>query len=226
MRYLLVAESVEDLLSLPNDPPLLAAAPPPNSLTLEGGGSELAELSLSVEAESRSPPLRDLWFGFLSEELDPPLSDSLPYSPNFLGGTSDLAGDALLLLAFELSESPPSDFLRSGGVSPSASLLLAPRRRGRPQRCEEGRGGRGSELGAGQRLPPSEPGLRSAVSCMRCCWEARPCFSSRSMAPGSYIATPPPAPLPVTPANSGLGIFPFLCAATGLVNPGKQQRPR
>jgi hypothetical protein len=123
MRYLLVAESVEDLLSLPNDPPLLAAAPPPNSLTLEGGGSELAELSLSVEAESRSPPLRDLWFGFLSEELDPPLSDSLPYSPNFLGGTSDLAGDALLLLAFELSESPPSDFLRSGGVSPSASLL-------------------------------------------------------------------------------------------------------
>lgn len=109
---------MEDLLSLPKDEPLLIEAP--KSLTFDGGGSELAELSLSVEAESLSP--LDLTLGFRREELDPPLSESLPYSPSFLGGgSSDLAGDARLLLAFELKDSAPSDFLR--GISASGRRL-------------------------------------------------------------------------------------------------------
>lgn len=35
----------------------------------------------------------------------------------------------------------------------------------------------------------------------------------------AFMATvPPPFPPPLTLANNGLGIFPFLCAVTGLVN--------
>ena len=120
MRYLLLAESVDDLLSRPSEPPR-RAAPPPNSRTLDGGGSELAELSLSVEAESRAPA-RPRCAGLRSDALEP-LSDSRPYSPSFLGGTSARAGDARRLLAVELRESPPSDFLRGGGVSPSPRRL-------------------------------------------------------------------------------------------------------
>lgn len=104
---------MEDLLSLPNEEPLLAVAP--YNLTFDGGGRELAELSLNVEAESLSPgfPIRVLLDGFLNDELEPPLSDNRPYSPNFLGGgINDRAGDPLRLLVFELKESPPSDFLR------------------------------------------------------------------------------------------------------------------
>lgn len=121
---MLAFESVEDLLSLPSDDPLLTVAP--YILTLDGGGSELAELSLKVDAESLSPalPTRVLVEGFRKDELEPPLSDNLPYSPNFLGGgIKDLAGEPLRLLVFELSESPPSDFLRCGGVSDSGRRL-------------------------------------------------------------------------------------------------------
>lgn len=225
---------MDDLLSLPSEDPLLVDDPP-NNLTLEGVGSELAELSLKVDAESRSPlPALARNDGFRSELVEPPLSDRRPYSPNFLGGgMRERAGDARLLLAFELSDSPPSDFFRGeGGASDSGSRLYL----GKPLRWA-GRGGRGSELGGSVLLfseaaDPAPP----AASCIRCCWEARPCFSSSSISlrppdwgrSESKTLPPPPLPLPppLTPANSGLGIFPFLCAVTGLVNPGKQQRPR
>lgn len=115
------------MLSRPNDDPRLVVVVPAYILTLEGGGSELAELSLSVDAESLSPALATrglLPDGFLNDELEPPLSDNRPYSPNFLGGgINDLAGDPLRLLVFELRESPPSDFLRCGGVSESGRRL-------------------------------------------------------------------------------------------------------
>lgn len=111
-------ESFDDLLSLPSDAPLLVD---PNNLTLDGGGKELAEFSLIVDAESLSQPELDtrvLEEGFRREELDPPLSDNRPYSPSFRGGgINDLAGDARLLLAFELKESPPSDFFRGSSES-------------------------------------------------------------------------------------------------------------
>lgn len=109
---------MEDLLSRPREEPLLTAAP--KNFTFDGVGKELEELSLSVEAESLSPA--DLILGFLNDELDPPLSDRRPYSPSFLGGGSnERAGDARLLLALELRESPPSDFLR--GISVSGKRL-------------------------------------------------------------------------------------------------------
>lgn len=142
---MLVVESFDDLLSLPKEEPLLVAAP--YKRTFDGGGKELAELSLNVETESRSTefPLCNLAEGFRNEALEPPLSDKRPYSPNFLGdGISDLAGDPLRLLAFELNESPPSDFLR--GISFSGRRLYSPIRLGKPLRCEE-RGGLGRELG-------------------------------------------------------------------------------
>lgn len=222
---------MEDLLSRPNEDPLLVE--PPNNLTFEGVGSELAELSLKVDAESRSPlPALARIDGFLSELVEPPLSDKRPYSPNFLGGgMRERAGDARRLLAFELSDSPPSDFFR--GASDSGRRLYL----GKPLRWA-GRGGRGSELGGSVLLFSSEAAdpAPPAASCIRCCWEARPCFSSSSISlrppdcGRSESKTLPPPPLPppppLTPANSGLGIFPFLCAVTGLVNPGKQQRPR
>lgn len=204
---------------------------PPNNLTLEGVGSELAELSLKVEAESRSPlPVLVRNDGFLNELVEPPLSDSLPYSPSFLGGgMRERAGDALRLLAFELNDSPPSDFFRGGGgASDSGKRLYL----GKPLRCA-GRGGRGNELGGNVLLVSGvDPLPEPLASCIRCCWEARPCFSSSSISlrpdcgRSESKTPPPPPPLPLTPANSGLGIFPFLCAVTGLVNPGKQQRPR
>lgn len=178
MRYLLAVESVEDLLSLPNDEPLLMAAP--KSLIFDGGGSELAELSLNVDAESLSPADRIRGDGFRSDELDPPLSDNRPYSPNFRGGgIIDRAGLALLLLAFELSESPQSDFLR-WLTSASGRRLYSPRRLGSPLRCDE-RGGLGSELGG--KLPdgPSEG------AALRCFCEVRPCFSSSNMSPDSCL---------------------------------------
>lgn len=121
--YLFVVESVEHLLSRPNEEPL-RNEPPPYNLTLE----ELAELSLSVDAESLSPPAELLL--------------NLPYSPSFLGGgIRDLAGEALRLLLFELNESPPSDFF-----SLSGNLLYSPSRRGRPDRSDD-LCGRGKELG-------------------------------------------------------------------------------
>lgn len=146
---MLVPESFDGLLSLPNDDPLLVhVVPPPYKRTFDGGGNELAELSLNVDTESRSAelPLRERADGFLNDALEPPLSDKRPYSPNFLGdGISERAGDALLLLAFELNESPPSDFLR--GISFSGKRLYSPIRLGRPLRCDEERGGLGKELG-------------------------------------------------------------------------------
>lgn len=164
MRYLLAVESVEDLLSLPSDEPLLMEAP--KSLTLDGGGKELAELSLNVDAESLSPADRNLGEGFLSDELDPPLSDKRPYSPNFRGGgINERAGLALLLLALELNESPPSDFLR-GLTSVSGRRLYSPRRLGRPLLCED-RGGLGRELGgklSGHRPDGLSEGRRCVVS--------------------------------------------------------------
>lgn len=216
---------MDDLLSRPREDPRLVD--PPNNLIFEGVGSELAELSLKVEAESRSPlPARARNDGFLNELVEPPLSDNRPYSPNFLGGgMRERAGDALLLLAFELSDSPPSDFFRGGGGASDSGKRLY---RGRPLRCA-GLGGRGNELG-GNVLLSSE--ADPWPSCIRCCWEARPCFSSSSISlrpdwgSSESKTPPPPPPPPLTPANSGLGIFPFLCAVTGLVNPGKQQRPR
>lgn len=231
MRYLLVVESVDDLLSLPNEEPLLMEAP--NSLTLDGGGKELAELSLNVDAESRSPADRSPGEGFRNDELDPPLSDKRPYSPNFLGGgINERAGLALLLLAFELKESPPSDFLR-WLTSVSGKRLYSPKRLGRPLLCEE-RGGLGRELGG--KLSGHRPDGLSVEAALRCFCEVRPCFSNSSMSPDSFreggrryalapVSNSPPE-FELTPASNGLGIFPFLCAVTGLVNPGKQQRPR
>lgn len=116
---MLKLESVELLLSLPSDDPRLIEELP-NKRILDGGGRELAELSLRVEAESLSPPDPTLGLDgiFLNEALDPPLSDKRPYSPSFLGGgIKDLPGEGLRLLAFELSESPPSDFFLGISVS-------------------------------------------------------------------------------------------------------------
>lgn len=96
MRYLLEPESIDDLLSLPTEDPLLIGEFLLNNRILEGDGKELAELSLKVEAESLSPPelTRGLGVGFLKDELEPPLSDNLPYSPNFRGGgIRERAGD-------------------------------------------------------------------------------------------------------------------------------------
>lgn len=110
---------MELLLSLPRDEPRLTDELP-NRRIFEGGGRELAELSLRVEAESLSPPEPTLGLDgiFLNDALDPPLSERRPYSPNFLGGgISDLPGDGLRLLAVELSESPPSDFFLGSSVS-------------------------------------------------------------------------------------------------------------
>lgn len=125
MRYLLLVELVDEvLLSRPREDPLLSWGAPYIPI-LEGGGKEVAELSLIVEVESLSLPelpLLTLTDGFLIELLEPPLSTNLPYSPNFLGGgIKDLAGEFRRLLAFELRESPPSDFFRC--ISLSGNLL-------------------------------------------------------------------------------------------------------
>lgn len=110
-------ESAEDLLSLPKDEPL-RAGDPANMRNLDGGGKELAELSLRVDAESRSPTELVAVLGLdgtLRNDVRESLSDNLPYSPNFRGGgIKDLAGEARLLLALLLRESPPSDFFRGG----------------------------------------------------------------------------------------------------------------
>lgn len=172
MRYLLLVESLEDLLSLPKDDPRLVELP--YIRTFDGDGRELAELSLKVEAESLSPELlaRVRAAGFLKEALDPPLSDKRPYSPNFLGdGIRERAGEVLRMLVLELRESAPSDFLR--GTSFSGRRLYSPRRRGRPLRCED-RGGLGNELGG--KLSAHWPAVFSAFaaevpgdSCILCC---------------------------------------------------------
>lgn len=306
MRYLLLPLSV-DLFSLLNDEPLrtcvLCACP--NSRNLDGGGNELAELSLNVEAELRSllvplltvPDRED--DGFLSDDRDS-LSDRRPYSPSLRGdgGIRERAGDCRLfvvVLPLLLSESQPSDFFLGCTSAALSSRPYSPSLRGTPLRCEcVVLGGRGNELGG--RLPDlcrpdDEPEAAALVllaelapllvlppsltvvvtsavaepeamigpctvdddalsvdgtSCMRCCCELKPCFSSSNISPLSCRDTvaategceetsvcrkPPdsnrPVPLAdVTPANNGLGIFPFRGAMPGLENPGKQQRPR
>lgn len=132
-------ESFDDLLlllisPLPNEEPLLLVDTVVGLVAnrrifddVVTAGNELAELSLIVEAESRSTLERilDCSDGLRNNELEPPLSDNRPYSPNLRsdkedddeGGISERAGETrrlllLLLLAFELNESPPSDFLR------------------------------------------------------------------------------------------------------------------
>lgn len=169
---------MDDLLSRPRDDPLLVD--PPNSRTFVGVGSELAELSLNVDAESLSPlPALVRKDGFLNELVEPPLSDNRPYSPNFLGGgISERAGDALLLLAFELNDSPPSDFLRDeGGASDSGKRLYL----GNPLLCA-GLGGRGNELGGNVLLSSeTDPVAEPPTSCILCCCDARPCFSSSNI---------------------------------------------
>lgn len=233
--YLLGSAELFD--SRPSELPRLKP-PAPYIRNLDGVGRELAEFSLKVDAESLSPlpllPLLTLGVDFLRLAELPPLSLSLPYSPSFLGGwIIDLAGDALLELAFEDRESAPLEFLRWGSLL--SNRLYSPILRGSPERCEE-RGGRGKELGDGQTFDPSW--FLSLVSAMRCFCDDRPCFSNSIISPFSWrfdevknVEEPavngvwPPFET-VTLANSGLGSFPFLCAEIGLASPGKQHRPR
>lgn len=168
MRYFPV-ESLAALLSLPTEEPLRVL--PPKKPNFEGGGRELAEFSLTVDAESRSLPellhlnLEGVGEGFLKDEFDPLLSISRPYSPNFLGeGINDLAGEFRLLLVFELKESPPSDFFRC--ISFSGNLLYSPNLRGSPLLCKD-LGGLGKELGEGQ--CEFLLSFESPLSCILCC---------------------------------------------------------
>lgn len=101
---------------------------------MEGGGNELAELSLSVEAEflSLDTGVAVLLVDVFLSELLLSLSDNLPYSPSFLGGGIRLLAGLCLFVPLPalLSESPPSDFF----LSLFSSRLYSPRRFGRPLR--------------------------------------------------------------------------------------------
>lgn len=243
--YLLLL-SFDDLLSLPKEEPLLVCWLAPNNLNFDGGGKLLAEFSLKVEAEFLSletgvvVPLVDV---FLNDDRLS-LSDNLPYSPNFLGGGIRLLAGLCRLEELELSESPPSDFLRSW-ISLLSNRLYSPSFLGRPDLCE--RGGLGKELGGkeperarndAQLSELADPELvcdTLVESCMRCCWLLRPCFSRRRISPlsclvgGTRFCRKPVVSnrlLFPTPASSGLGSLPFRGEALGLVNPGKQQSPR